>query len=136
MKRRPALVAVLAPSALLALIVALAVTAPVDRTRAAFPGDNGPIAFVRTGDDLYLMQGNGTHKRRVYHDRRDAVNAPAFSPNGRRIAFVRHAVLLGTDRIVVMRRDGTHLRRLTHKPLQAVEPGFSPSGRRIVFAAA
>ena len=123
------------PALLTPLLVALSTLIFAAAASAAFPGRNGPIAFVKTGDDIYLMRGDGTHERLVYHDRRNSLHDPAFSPNGKRIVFVRQSSL-GATRLAVVRRDGTHLRRLTHKPLQAADPGFSPTGRRIVFAAA
>jgi Tol biopolymer transport system component len=72
----------------------------------------------------------------------DASDAPAFSPDGARIAFF-------TDRdfppardeddpvplteIYVMDADGSDRRRLTRDRVYSVDPDFSPDGRRIVF---
>jgi dipeptidyl aminopeptidase/acylaminoacyl peptidase len=53
--------------------------------------------------------------------------APAFSPNGGRIAFAR----LGAG-IFSMYPDGTGLRRLTTNPRDAF-PTWSPNGRQIAF---
>ena len=53
--------------------------------------------------------------------------APAFSPDGKRIAFAR----LGVG-IVSMNVDGTGLRRLT-KDLRDTFPVWSPNGKQIAF---
>jgi TolB protein len=64
---------------------------------------------------------------------------PAFSPDGRRIAFASPAG--GSLDIFVMDRDGSNVTRLTNpaafgktprRPF-AFRPAFSPDGRRIVF---
>ena len=126
MKRRPALVALLAPSALLALIVALAATAPIEQARGAFPGRNGKIAYTvgRLGaDSLFTMRPDGSAKRRVAPGAHD----PAFSPTGKKIAFERNG------NIWTMRANGSHVRRLTHGPAEDSAPSFSPSGKRLVF---
>ena len=63
--------------------------------------------------------------------------SPAFSPDGRWIAFVR--TLRGArgtvnDELFVMRADGTGIRRLTRNPRRDHDPAWSPDGSRIVFA--
>jgi Tol biopolymer transport system component len=62
---------------------------------------------------------------------------PAFSPDGRTIAFEREA---GGNGLALMRADGSHVRRLTRNPFGGGEdcgcdtdPNFSPDGRTITF---
>ncbi len=57
--------------------------------------------------------------------------APAFSPDGREIAFVSSRD--GGQAIFVMRSDGTGVRRLTDVADDAIYPAWSPDGRRIAF---
>jgi TolB protein len=58
-------------------------------------------------------------------------NWPAFSPDGRQIAF-------GSSRdgdfdLYVMNADGSEVRRLTKSPGLDMRPAWSPDGRRIAF---
>jgi TolB protein len=56
---------------------------------------------------------------------------PAYSPDGRRIAFASSRD--GDFELYVMNADGTGVRRLTHSPGLDIRPAWSPDGRRIAF---
>jgi TolB protein len=58
---------------------------------------------------------------------------PVWSPDGRRIAFVRRNTRLG---VYVINADGSGVRNLTPKPMGAAyaAPTWSPDGRTIAFA--
>jgi len=56
---------------------------------------------------------------------------PAWSPDGRRIAFT--STRDGDPEIYVMRADGTGARRLTTTPGRDAHPSWSPDGRSILF---
>ena len=56
---------------------------------------------------------------------------PAFSPDGRRIAFVSNRDQ--DNQIYVMNADGSGQRRLTRRPGNDFAPAWSPDGRRIAF---
>ena len=79
---------------LVALAVALALAASLLLTQAqnalaAFPGQNGKIAFVSTRDgnnEIYTMNPDGSGQTNITNNK--AVDeAPAFSPDGKKIAF-------------------------------------------------
>ena len=103
------------PIGLLALllttfIAGLASTAP---TRAAFPGENGKIAFTsdRDGDrEIFVMNADGTNQTQLTSNLFRDIH-PVWSPNGRKIAFMstRH----GDEEIWVMDADGAHQTQLT-----------------------
>ena len=57
--------------------------------------------------------------------------APAWSPDGRRIAFVSNRD--GNDEIYVMNADGTAVTRLTMNPGEDGGPIWSPDGKQILF---
>jgi Tol biopolymer transport system component len=64
--------------------------------------------------------------------------APAWSPDGTQIAFVRRTGLTEKPTRVdlyVMNADGTDLRRLTKGPGLKQDPSWSPDGLQIVFSA-
>ena len=56
-----------------------------------------------------------------------AVSDPQWSPDGRRLAFVRD------DEIWVVEADGSRLTRVVAKPGGGREPRWSPDGRRLAF---
>ena len=106
--------------------------------------DGGRIAFVsdRGGDDdIWVMEADGSRPRVLTRDapRGHAPapldTAPAWSPDGRRIAFASDRAG-GDPQIYVMNADGTGLRRLTRTARTVFDttPAWSPDGRRIVFA--
>ena len=81
---------------------------------------NAKIVFrsARTGGrEIYTMNSDGTNPIRITHDPTDAV-APAWSPNGRQIAFHsrRGSQVVPDSNIWVIDADGKNLRQLTHHP--------------------
>src|SRR5215831_18423915 len=67
-------------------------------------------------DHLYLMRPDGTHLRRLTHDRLDA-REPDFSPDGRQITFAGRVLDANNDytehgRVEVISADGAHQRLL------------------------
>ena len=106
---------------------------PADSATNAGPYRNGLIAFTQccrpTG--IYVIRVDGTGSRHLYrpvHD--DAPLTPAWSPNGKRLAFVPGA----SFGLWVMSASGTALRRITAGRGDALFPSWSPTGKSIVFA--
>ena len=80
--------------------------------------------------DIYVMNADGSGKRMLTHNAR--YNAePAWSPDGRKIAF--RSAQNGNRDIYVMNADGSGKRNLTRNPAQDGSPSWSPDGRRIAF---
>jgi Tol biopolymer transport system component len=104
--------------------------------QAAFPGTNGRIV-VSSGlgtNDIFVMRPDGSHRQQLTHVARswqDCVQ-PAFSPSGKRIAYVQ-PTRQGGSGIHLMREDGSRKRHLDLGRLDAQSPAFSPSGKRLVF---
>jgi dipeptidyl aminopeptidase/acylaminoacyl peptidase len=85
---------------------------------------------IEGGDAVRLTPGD----RQTGYDRN-----PAWSPDGKRIAFVRHIArgteILGTDTaVVVINGDGSGPQELTERPGQVTDPEWSPDGRWIYFS--
>jgi WD40-like Beta Propeller Repeat len=102
--------------------------------QAAFPGQNGKIAFGgrnANGDfnNLYSINPNGTGLSQLTTDR-DA--GPAWSPDGSRIAFV--SLRQGAPEIYVMNADGSAETRLTNSTSNDGAPSWTPDGSKIVWA--
>jgi len=122
------------------LLVAL--VAQQKPAEAAFPGINGRIAFYsdrgNTAEgDVFTMSFTGENFRRLTSDPIGG-SSPAFSPNGKKIAYVGSAGR--RTNIYVMDADGSNKRLVTDErklPSDGksdFDPSFSPSGRKIVFS--
>jgi TolB protein len=133
----------IAAGLVLAALLAVVVLWGARPAEAAFPGTNGLIAYTapynrfslfhgiyaidpKTGDEITLSEG--------YDD-----YGPAWSPNGREIAFTRDRddrLRSWRDReIYVMDPDPStkDITRITKNNTADESPDWSPSGRKIVF---
>ncbi len=103
---------------------------PAAATTTAFPGSDGRIAFSRAGD-LWSIEAAGTGARRLTTGA-DRDTHPRWSPDGRRLAFVRQS---GASRdIWVARGDGSGLQQVTTTGDVDAPPSWSPDGARLVFS--
>jgi len=115
---------------LLACVVSLVLVGKP--AEAAFPGNNGKIAFVSNRDvgagEIYTISPTGGTADRINFT--NYSKHPAWSPDGSRIAFV------STDnQIFVMKADGSGRRQITNTPTAKQEPAWSPDGTRIAYVA-
>ncbi len=98
---------------------------------------NGLIAYDHVGNrdrlQIYTMTAAGTHRQPLTLGRKYSSYDPAYSPGGKRIAFVRaskQAIDLWT-----MNANGTRQRRLTTTArIDEIDPAWSPDGEQIAFA--
>ena len=85
--------------------------------------------------DIYVVNSDGSGLTQLTEADEEADTSPTWSPNGRRIAFVRTPSLsdnsLPMDDIYVMNADGRRQVRLTR--IDANYPAWSPNGRWIAF---
>jgi Tol biopolymer transport system component len=145
-----------------AALVPVALALWTGAAHAAFPGANGAIAYTFWGtepgisaQELRARSPGATlpttiHRCVYSHDVQDdppchELIEPSWSPDGSSIAATELGpVESGETRLVVLRSDGSELRRL--RPLTSVartrggrrqteaDPAWSPDGSRLVFA--
>lgn len=124
--------ALLALALAASLLLAFAAVKPVE---AAFPGENGKIAFVREQDEspfarkIYTMDASGGGQARLTDDSYthpgSDEDGPTYSPDGQKIAFESGGWIYVAD------VGGT-------SPIPLVngsQPAFSPDGQRIAYVA-
>lgn len=124
--------------------------------QATFPGRSGKIVVAaklvaaKPGDlkvehlDLYLLDPNGGSVRQLTKTPNDDETWPTYSPDGKKIAFVRcRCDFVGHEpelyyknkaSLYVMNADGSGLRRVTSEKYAVGQPSWSPDGKRIAFA--
>ncbi|HWL65559.1 MAG TPA: DPP IV N-terminal domain-containing protein [Actinomycetota bacterium] len=113
----------------IALVVLMAsLTAGSPTASAAFPGENGLIAY-RHEAEIFTMTGDGSNKVAVPNTAASAAPTdPAWSADGNRLAFVRN------QDIWIINASGTGARNLTNTPtFLDAEPSWSPDGSEIAF---
>ena len=168
MKRKTLLVTVFTAAVVMALMM-VAMALPVfaggqddneDSDNESASGDstrNGQIAFRRYFDPdqtkgaIFTMNPDGSHIRQITHPPKGwRDNAPAWSPDGKHVAFYRQRIDERMSRIMVFNTKTGHVREVTHcGPDQGwtkehpppsghfcvsdFDPAFSPDGHSIAF---
>src|SRR5262245_24423077 len=129
-----------------ALAAVLLASVAADRGNAAPTAHaaavSGRIAFVRTvqqpsaRSDIWTMKPNG-HDQKPLPLNDPADVDPAYSPNGRWLAFVSDRGGDNDADLYIARANGTHVKPLRvdagPQSLSAFSPEWSPDSRRIVF---
>ena len=113
----------------------LSVLVTATPAHAAYPGDNGRIAFMSTLSgslQIWSMRSDGTVRKRLTDFPPSFVADPDTSPDGTRIVF--DADVTGDQELYTMNADGTGVVQVTHDPNAAdFTPRYSPDGTTIVF---
>jgi TolB protein len=111
-----------------------------DGKRFAFERAFGPIVKDNAAvAAIFTMNADGSHLTQLTQKSTPTSSEdhqPAWSPNGKKIAFYRlntTASPSGKGAIFTMNADGSNLRRLTPFRIDAAGPHWSPNGKRILF---
>lgn len=102
------------------------VTWSPDSRKLALPSSRGDL------ESIYTVSADGTDLRRLTHN--GNAGTPAWSPDGRTIAFVSDASNF-TDDVYLMNTDGSDQRQLTRSNDHpgATDPAWSPDSQKIAF---
>jgi hypothetical protein len=119
-------VAVAGSAALLGTV--LSVTSLSGAAQAAYPGGNGLIALVRSGN-IYTVNPAHVAGTLVKLTKDGRASGPRWSPNGKQIAYIDRGNLW------VMKANGSHKKRLTVGAPRYIDsrPTWSPNGRYLAF---
>jgi TolB protein len=90
------------------------------------------VSYLNGNPGIFLVNLNNGQKTPVV-DHGDFNSSPAFSPDGRKIAFAR-SVGGGNTEIFLANRDGSELHQLTRSRGIDTNPAWSPTGREIAFS--
>jgi Tol biopolymer transport system component len=118
----------LASGLLAAALATSLLLATVEPAQAAFPGQNGKIAFESFPDgngEIYAMNSDGTKQINLTQNPNDD-SQPAVSADGKKIAFTSDR---GNEEIMVMNSDGSGQNFLTLNSASDTHPAFSPDGK-------
>ena len=109
------------------LPIVLAAAALLASSSSGSPAARAELAFARDGN-VWTIGADGSGARLLVR----AAYAPAWSPDGSRIAFVSRRT--GDEEIYVARADGSGVTRLTKLPGPDLSPAWSSDGRRLVWS--
>src|SRR5688500_5181091 len=108
--------------------------------QAAFPGENGKIAFIRGAAiskwDICSISPAGLGEANLTSTSDYSELAPAWSPDGTQIAFERTGSVIGSrgDELLVMGAAGGAATNVTNTPeTREFAPAWSPDGTRLAF---
>jgi TolB protein len=127
----------------LGVVAALAALLVAGCGSSSRPEGPPPLVFVSVKDGDYAVFGadaDGKHAYRLTEEKGDPSTPrglffqmqPAWSPDGRRIAF--SSARDGTPHIFVMKADGSGTVRVTESSKADQQPSWSGDGKRIVFS--
>ncbi len=142
MKSRVTQIASIAIAAVLVLVVAEIVIITGSAAHASQLAVPGAFAYSTHSGDIWIVNGDGSHRRQLTHSGAGFDFGPTWSPDGKHLAFQstrgRHAPSVETS-IFVVGADGTGQRQLLTPAtfrFGGTSPAWSPNGVEISFGSA
>ena len=116
----------------------MAVPDNLKNTKIAFVSDRdgNPDPYFYGGDgrgEIYVMDGDGGNTIKLTNSG-SSNRAPAWSPDGKKIAFMSNRSGIGFWDIYVMNADGSDVTQLTENHGDNFGPSWLPDGTEIVYA--
>lgn len=87
----------------------------------------GKIAYIRSFDQIWVMNADGTGQVQFPGITQPGLSAPVWSPDGTKLAFA------SGGEIWVINADGTNQHRVTTNATVDADPAWSPDGLQIAF---
>jgi TolB protein len=113
----------------------VAIFALKEPAQAAYPGENGRIAYVAhlpSGlHEIYTMKPSGTERKKLTNNSAYDTS-PVYSPSGTKIAFASVREGGVSEIYTINAKDGTDQRNLSGST-NGKDPAYSPSGTKIAF---
>ncbi len=107
---------------------------PDGHTIAYTAHDVGDHPFLSNTAEVYLIDADGSGTPTPLTDNNEEERAPAWSPDGERIAYMCRIGGGATDfETCVMNADGTGVQQLTDNTVGDLAAGWSPDGQHILF---
>jgi dipeptidyl aminopeptidase/acylaminoacyl peptidase len=114
-------------------VATLVIAAPLDfreeAARAAFPGQNGKLAFVRALD-VWVANPDGSNPAQLTSSP-GLDRSPRWSPDGTRIVFASGRS--GGSKLFVMNADGSDQRQITFTPARDRTSAWSADGAQVLY---
>jgi Tol biopolymer transport system component len=112
-----------------------------DGRKIAFQSDRVTATNPNGRFQIFVMNADGSDPTQITFTDLNNNDNPAWSPDGRKIVFVRHMNMVpedpdpGVDNhdVWTMNADGSNQRNLTNNPAEDLEPSWSPDGKRLAF---
>jgi TolB protein len=105
-----------------------------ERAHAAFPGQNGKIAFhserIAGNYEIYTVNPDGTSLVNLTNNNTQFEFFPAWSADGTKVAFMRNTAF---EQIHTMNADGKLQTRISFGSTHHEFPAWSPDGTKIAF---
>jgi TolB protein len=97
---------------------------------------NSPLSKPAGAHAIFVADADGSHQRQITPWSFDAGDDPDWSPDGKLILFRSYLAGAQQSQLLVVRPDGSGLRRLTRfaDGTQVLSSSFSPDGNWITFA--
>ncbi|MFZ0908869.1 MAG: S9 family peptidase [Candidatus Acidiferrales bacterium] len=102
-----------------------------DGSMVAFTVATNDLAHAKHVEHIWLMDANGTNVRQFTHGD-TGETSPAFSPDGKWIAFVSSRG--GSSNVYIIPTGGGEAKPLTHISTGVADPIWSPDGKWIAFS--
>ena len=126
-------------SLVILLVLVTALSSHIANAQSSrWPSSNGLLAFRSDRDgepDVFTLDATSGTPTKLTDNSGIADLQPSWSPDGRRVAFVRRTGEHGRPDLYVMTATGTGRTRLTRTPVAERDPSWSPDGTLLVYAA-